>query len=395
MISQRRIMRAIPVAFLTALSACGAENTSSGDGATPPPEVTVARPAVAEITEWDDYTGRFQAVESVDIRARVSGYLESIHFTDGAVVEKGDLLFVIDPRPFEAALARAEAQLVEAQTRLDLAEKNLLRAADLLDDGNISRQIYDQRMQERDGAAAALAAAQAAVKSARLDLGFTRITAPVSGLISREFVSVGNLVSGGSADSTLLTRINTIDPIHVYFDADESAYLKYVRLDRTGERISSREAANPVRVSLVDEEGFPHRGHMDFVDNQIDAQTGTIRGRAILDNPDHLMVPGMFARVQLQGKGPYDAILLPDEAITMDQARRVVYVLEDGDTVAPRAVETGPKTRGLRVIRSGVERSDRVVIKGIQRLRPGMTVSASEASISTDASAAENGAGGQ
>lgn len=379
----RRSVRSFPVVFLLVVAACGAED-SNGSAAPPPPEVTVAQPAVAEITEWDDYTGRFQAVESVDIRARVSGYLESIHFTDGAVVEKGDLLFVIDPRPFEAALTRAEAQVVEAQTRLDLAEKNLLRAADLLDDGNISRQIYDQRMQERDGAAASLAAAEAAVKSARLDLGFTRITAPVTGLISREFVSVGNLVSGGTADSTLLTRINTIDPIHVYFDADEAAYLKYIRLDRTGERISSRVAANPVRVSLVDETGFPHRGQMDFVDNQIDGQTGTIRGRAILGNPDHLMVPGMFARVQLQGKGPYDAILLPDEAMTMDQSRRVVYVLQDNGKVAPRAVETGPKALGLRVIRSGIGREDRVVIKGIQRLQPDIEVSITDGSITPE-----------
>lgn len=394
MTAMRQTMRAIPVVFLAFLASCSEEDAGRAT-APPPPEVTVAQPAVAEITEWDDYTGRFQAVESVDIRARVSGYLETVHFTDGAVVDKGDLLFVIDPRPFEAALARAEAQLVEARTRLDLAEKNLLRAADLLDDGNISRQIYDQRMQERDGAAAARTAAEAAVMSARLDLGFTRITAPVTGLISREFVSVGNLVSGGTADSTLLTRINTIDPIHVYFDADEAAYLKYIRLDRTGERISSRVAANPVRVSLVDETGFPHRGQMDFVDNQIDGQTGTIRGRAILDNPNHLMVPGMFARVQLQGKGPYDAILLPDEAITMDQARRVVYVMQEDGAVTPRAVETGPMARGLRVIRSGIAREDRVVIKGIQRLRPGMKVNTADGSITPAPPAAGSGAGNQ
>lgn len=388
----RRNIRAIPVVLMAVLaSSCGAEDDGRM-GTPPPPEVTVARPAIAEITEWDDYTGRFQAVESVDIRARVSGYLETVNFTDGAVVDKGDLLFVIDSRPFEAALARADAEVVEARTRLDLAAKNLLRAADLLGDGNISRQIYDQRMQERDGAAAALAAAEAAVMSARLDLGFTRITAPVTGRISREFVSVGNLVSGGTANSTLLTRINTIDPIHVYFDADEAAYLKYVRLDRTGERISSREAANPVRVSLVDEEDFPHLGQMDFVDNQIDGQTGTIRGRAILNNPDHLMVPGMFARVQLLGKGPYEAVLLPDEAITMDQARRVVYVLEENGTVTPRAVETGPEARGLRVIRSGVGREDRVVIKGIQRLRPGIEVSATEGGIDPVGTASETGA---
>lgn len=345
------------------------------------PEVTVATPLVREITEWDDYTGRFAAVDSVEVRARVSGYLESIHFVDGQTVEKGDLLFVIDPRPFEAALAGARATRVEAATRLELAEKDLERASELLREGNISKQVYDTRKQERDAAIAALEAAEAARHSAELDLGFTRVTAPIAGLISRQFVSEGNLVSGGTADSTLLTRINSIDPIHIYFDGDEAAYLEYVRLDRAGRRVSSRDAPNPVLVSLIDEQGFPHRGRMDFVDNRIDPATGTMRGRAILDNPDRLFLPGMFARVRLLGRGPYEALLIPDSAVAMDQARRVVFVV-DGDNVAhARPVELGPLAFGLRVVRDGIEASDRVVVNGLQRVRPGSAVSPAEGKI--------------
>jgi len=371
-------------ALLTAialLAGCGQEPAPSGGGEMQPPEVTVAPPALEEITEWDEYTGRFQAIESVEVRARVSGYLESIHFTDGDMVEKGDLLFVIDPRPFEAALAAAEARRAEAEARLEVAERDLERASDLLKDGNISKQVYDQRRAERDAAAATLAGSQADVRSARLDLDFTRVEAPVSGLISREFVTVGNLVSGGTADSTLLTRINSIDPIYLFFDADEAAYLKYIRLDRAGLRPSSRGAANRVRVSLVDEEGFPHAGRMDFVDNQIDPATGTMRGRAILPNPEQLMMPGMFARVRLAGRGPYEALLVPDSAIATDQARRVLFVVDEENIARARPVETGPKALGLRVIRSGVEPDDRVVINGLQRVRPGVEVAPQQGEI--------------
>ncbi|GAB4571111.1 MAG: efflux RND transporter periplasmic adaptor subunit [Rhodothalassiaceae bacterium] len=351
------------------LAGCG--EAPSARREMPPAHVEVAPPLVKEITEWDEFTGRFVAVESVEIRSRVSGYLESIHFIDGQIVQQGDLLFIIDPRPFEAAVAREKANVAEARTRLELARKDLVRSAELLADGNISAQVHDTRVQARDAAAAALAAAEAALKAAELNLGFTRITAPTGGQISQHFISVGNLVSGGTADSTLLTRINSIDPIHVQFDADEAAYLRYVRLDRAGARTSSRVVANPVRVSLADEKGFPHQGRMDFVDNRIDPLTGTIRGRAILDNPDALMLPGMFARVRLLGKGPYDAMLLPDPAIVTMQAAKVVYVLGEDDKVEVRPVVTGPLIEGLRVIRSGITPEDRVVINGIQHVRPG------------------------
>lgn len=383
------------LAALALLAGCGQESPPPEARDSAPPEVTVAPPAVEEITEWDEYTGRFQAIESVEVRARVSGYLESIHFTDGEIVDKGDLLFVIDPRPFEAALAAAQARQAEAQARIEVAERDLARAADLLKDGNISKQVYDQRRAERNATAAALAGAEADVRSARLDLDFTRVEAPVSGLISREFVTVGNLVSGGTANSTLLTRINSIDPIYIFFDADEAAYLKYIRLDRAGLRPSSRGAANRVRVSLVDEEGFPHEGRMDFVDNQIDPATGTMRGRAILPNPEQLMMPGMFARVRLIGRGPYEALLAPDTAITTDQARRVVFVVDEDNIARARPVETGPKALGLRVIRSGVEPGDRVVINGIQRVRPGAKVTPQPGEIVPQRDDGTGGAGGQ
>lgn len=355
------------------LAACSQE-PSPGGRPSGSPEVTVAAPLVREITEWDEYTGRFGAVESVAVRARVSGYLESIHFVDGDTVDKGDLLFVIDPRPFEAAVAGAKAARTEAATRLDLAERDFVRASELLREGNISKQIYDNRKQERDAAIAALEVASATLRNAELDLGFTRVTAPVAGLISRQFVSVGNLVSGGTADSTLLTRINSIDPIHLYFDGDEAAYLNYVRLDRAGRRTSSRDTPNPVLVSLIDEEDFPHRGRMDFVDNQIDPQTGTMRGRAILDNPDKLFLPGMFARIRLLGRGPYDAVLIPDSAVAMDQARQVVFVVDNDNKARAQPVELGPLALGLRVVRRGLGATDRVVINGLQRVRPGVVV---------------------
>lgn len=358
------------LAFLL-VAGCGGGAPGQQQG---PSAVTVSKPLLREVTEWDEYTGRFRAVKSIDVRSRVSGYLESAHFTDGQVVEEGDLLFIIDPRPFEATVARAEANVIEARSRLDLANKDLVRSEELLKEGNISAQTHDSRIQGRDAAAAALAAAEAELQSAKLDLGFTRIMAPVTGQISQRFISVGNLISGGTADSTLLTRINSIDPIHVYFDADEAAYLRYQRLDRAGGRPSSRDAANPVRVSLVDELDFPHIGRMDFVDNRIEPQTGTIRGRAILDNPDALIVPGMFARVQLIGRGPYQAMLLPDVAITTEQAVQIVHIVGADDKVDVRTVETGPLAHGLRVIRSGITPDDRVIINGVQHARPGAVV---------------------
>jgi RND family efflux transporter MFP subunit len=232
----------------------------------------------------------------------------------------------------------------------------------------------DKAVQEQRAATAAVQAAQAALRRAQLDLEFTHITAPVSGRIGRHLVSIGNLVSGGEANSTPLTTIVSLDPIYFYFDADQRAYLKYVRLDLAGQRRSSREAANPVRLALADEKDFPHPGHMDFVDNQIDFGTGTIRGRAIFDNPDLIYTPGMFARIELLGEPEHDALLLPDDAIGTDQARRFVYVLGDGNVATAREVKLGPIIDGLRVIRAGLTASDKVIVNGLQRVRVGQPV---------------------
>jgi RND family efflux transporter MFP subunit len=360
-------------AFLlaAALAGCGDRKPAQQAGG---PPVTVANPTARRVTEWDDYTGRFQATEYVELRARVNGYLDSIHFTDGQIVKKGDLLFVIDPRPYQATADSAAAALTQAQARLDLANREQVRAAALAKSQNGSVEALDKAVQEQRAAGGAVEAAQAELRRAQLDLEFTHITSPVTGRISRHLVSVGNLVSGGEANSTLLTTVVSLDPIYFYFDADQNAYLKYARLDQTGQRRSSRDAPNPVRLALNDEKEFPHQGHMDFVDNQIDFGTGTIRGRAIFDNPDLIFTPGMFARVQLIGAPEHEALLLPDDAIGTDQARRFVYVVGDGNVATSREVQLGPIIDGLRVVRSGVSATDRVIVNGLQRVRVGQPV---------------------
>jgi RND family efflux transporter MFP subunit len=360
-------------AFLCIAALAGCDNRKPGPQAGAPP-VTVANPTARRITEWDDYTGRFQATEYVELRARVNGYLQSINFTDGQIVKKGDLLFVIDPRPYQATADSASAALAQAQARLDLANREQVRAASLAKTQYGSVETLDKAVQEQRAATGAVDAAQAELRRAQLDLEFTHITSPVTGRIGRHLVSIGNLISGGEANSTLLTTVVSLDPIYFYFDADQNAYLKYVRLDLSGQRRSSRVVANPVRLALNDEKDFPHQGHMDFVDNQIDFGTGTIRGRAVFDNADLIFTPGMFARVQLLGEPEHDALLLPDEAIGTDQARRFVYVLGEGNVATPREVTLGPIIDGLRVVRAGLSATDRVIVNGLQRVRAGQPV---------------------
>jgi RND family efflux transporter MFP subunit len=347
----------------------------------PPPTVTVARPLVKQVTDWDEYTGRLAAVDSVKVRARVSGYLKSVHFKDGAFVSKGDLLFVIDPRPYQAALDRAKARADQAKAQLELARDERARAERLFESNAVSQQEFQARVQAEREAAARLEAAQAAVHAARLNLGFTHVRAPISGRISREFVTDGNLISGGTANSTLLTTIVSLDPIYVYFTADERSVLRYMRLARRGIRPSSRDFRNPVRLQLADEKDFPHKGYMDFVDNQIDEATGTMMGRAVIPNPNYLLVPGLFARVKLRGEGPYKALLVPDEAIGTDQVQKFVYVLGKNNIIARRQVQLGEVIGGLRVIRAGLSADDEVVIKGIQRVQAGSPVTPERASL--------------
>ena len=385
-----------PCWIATMLFAMAGCSEQAGRDGPPPPQVTVAKPLVKQITDWDEYTGRLAAVESVEMRARVSGYLESVHFRHGAIVQKDDLLFVIDPRPYQAKLDEAEAELTRARVKLQLAGNDLERAKRLFKSRAISEEELDSRTQEKREAVAARQAAKAAVQSTKLDVEFTHVRAPVSGRIGRPLVTKGNLVSGGTAGSTLLTTIVSLDPIHFYFTTDERAVLRYVRLDQSGGRPSSQDSPNPVRLKLADENDFVHQGHMDFVDNKIDQSTGTMQGRAIFENPDYLLVPGMFAEIKLLGEGPYEALLVPDAAVGADQAQRFVYLLGEKNITQRKPIVLGRLVGNLRVIREGLETDDRIVINGIQRIRPGTVVTPQAGEIADpDAVKAEAKSGSQ
>ena len=342
------------------------------NAALPLPEITVSQPAVRKTIEWDEYTGRFDAVEAVDVRARVSGYLTEVNFTDGQEVKAGDLLFQIDPRPFERALDQAKAQLNEASVRVSNSSLDVERGRPLLKSEAISRKTFDDRENLVREATAAVKVAEARVKTAELELSFCRITAPISGRISRTLVTRGNFVSGGGNDpgNTLLTTIVTQDPIYIYFDVSENNALKYQRLARASGMGPSGMVGAAVGVGLPDEQSFPHTGKLDFLENRLDAGTGTLRARAVVPNAEGLFSPGMFARVRLQGSPDYQALLLPDEAIGTDQATRFVYVVEINDVPERRTVELGPLVEGLRVVRKGIGPDDWVVIRGQQRILP-------------------------
>ncbi len=346
--------------------------------------VKTAKPLIESIVDWDEYTGRFEAVQSVVIQARVSGYLEGIHFKEGDLVKKGDLLFEIDRRPFEAAVARAKAQLDAARAREDLAEIEVKRAEELLRRDVGPESEAQRRRAEFQEALANVALAEAELVTARLDLEFTRIVAPIAGRISATVVDVGNLVIGGPSGATVMANIVTVDPIEFVFTVSEADFLRYARLSRSGERPSSREQQNPVSVQLMDEDDWTREGSMTFVDNQIDPNSGTLEGRATLPNGDLLLQPGLFGRLRLPGSRRYQAILIPDSAIVADQSRLIAYVVDDSDVVQERAVTIGPIHRGLRVVRHGLEVNDRIVISGVQRARPGELVKAIDSEILLD-----------
>lgn len=350
---------------------------------TPPPAplpvVTVAPPIVKEITEWDEYTGRFQAIDKIDIRARVGGYLESVHFVDGAVVQKGDLLFVIDPRPYQAALNQAEAAIIAAQTKADYAANEFKRSANLVKSGSVSQGNFDEKRQQQEQTIADVQAAKAAAERARLDLEFTQIRSPIAGKISNKQVSEGNLITGGNADGTLLATIVSIQPIYFYFDVDEQNYLKYVRLQNIA--LSNEvDQKNPVYIKLMDEKDFSRKGYMDFVDNRLDENTGTLRGRAIFENKDFLLLPGLFGRIRIPGSQLHKTILLNDESIMTDQSLKYVFVVDNNGTVSKRNVVLGPVVDGLRVIREGLNGDEQIIVKGLQRARDGAKVQAQKAS---------------
>jgi len=333
-----------------------------------PATVTVSEPLQKDVVDWDDFVGRFEAVDQVDVRPRVSGYLTGIGFKDGEVVKKGQTLFVIDPRPYQAALDQAKAQTQRAQASLTNANTALERGKTLLAARAISQEEFDNRQATERQATADLAAAQASERNAALNVSFTRVTAPLSGRVSDRRVAVGNLVS---ADNTVLTTVVSLDPIRFTFDGSEALYLKYQRDSRARGRKSSRDASNPVQIRLQDEADYRWKGHMDFVDNALSSGTGTIRGRAIVDNPGAFLTPGMFGHLRLLGSAPYRALMVPDKAVQTDQTIQVVYVLGADGVVHQQQIEPGPVVGGLRVIRSGIKPTDKVVIDGLTRVKPG------------------------
>ena len=362
--------------------ACDQAPQKKQQGAAAPPMVTVAYPVQQKITEWDEFTGRFEAVETVEIRSRVSGFLESKHFNDGQEVNKGDLLFKIDPRPFEISLAQATAQVEQAASQLQLAKSDAERAKKLSLKGNLSEQKLEASQALLRESTALLKAAKARVMEVKLDLEWSEVRSPITGRPSDARVDVGNLISGGPTNSTLLTTVVSLDPIHFIIIGSEADFLKYMRLDRAGKRTSSRVAPNPVKVRLADETEFTHKGKMDFVDNAIDLKSGTIRARAIFPNPTGILTPGLFGHMRLFG-GEFDALLIPDTVIASDQARKIVQIAHDDGSITPRIVTLGPMVDGLRVIRTGLETTDKVVIKGLQRIRPGQKVTAELGTIET------------
>lgn len=366
---QRAGVVALPIALLAASTGIAFKEAPAAPAAPPPPVVTVASPLVRDVNEWDDYVGRFEASRAVEVRPRVAGAITGVHFTDGAVVRKGQLLFTIDPRPFTAALAEARAGLASAESDLALARADLGRAERLVAVDAVSRSDLE-RLQARVRAAnAAVAAGQARVRSRALDVEFTRVLAPISGRISDRRVDPGNLVAAGEGQGgSLLTTINALDPIYFTFDGSEALFLKTRRAQEAG------AAASPVEIRLQDEADYKWKGRLDFTDNGLDPRSGTIRGRAVLSNPGLFLTPGMFGNMRLSAGGTTRALMVPDAAIQTDQARKLVLTVGPDGTVAPKPVELGPVLDGLRIIRSGLTPQDKVVIAGSQMAMPGAKV---------------------
>ena len=368
-----------PILLVLAGLLSGCEEKHATQAAPAPPPVTVAQPVKRTVTDWDEFTGRFDAVQQVQVRARVGGFITAVEFRDGAFVKEGDLLYLIDARPFEAVATQADGQLSDARAKVELAKRELDRALTLQQSQNVAENIVDQRRQALQAAHAAETQAEGALKAAQLNVEFTHVVAPIGGRVSRHIVDVGNLVQGSEGNSTLLTSIVSLDPIYIYFDLDEATYLKYNRLWFEGKRPSSRDNPNPVEVTLTGETKPSHSGAVDFLDNQLDVSTGTLRGRAVISNKDLSILPGQFGRVRLIASAPYDALLVPDTAVATDQARKILFVVKDDNTVEARPVVLGPLDEGLRVIREGLKPEDRVVVDGLQRVRVGAKVTPHEA----------------
>lgn len=363
------VLAAIVIAMT--LSACARNEAAERQAAPPAPQVTVAAAVERKITEFDEFTGRFEAVERVEVRPRVSGYISSVNFAEGSEVRKGDVLFVIDPRPYQAERDKAAAGLAQARSQLVLAKSEHERGTKLLAQHAISQEEFDTRTAGNEQAQANVEAAKAALDSAALNLEFTRVTAPISGRISRALVTSGNFVTNGQ---TPLTTLVSLDPIYVSFDGDEQEYLKYLRVAREAAGDKAHEGRSPVQVGLANESDFPHAGVMVFVDNALDPTTGTIRSRALLDNHDRQFTPGLFARIKLMGSAQHEAVLVNDSAIGTDQTVRYVLVVDKSNKVEYRPVQLGPVVDGLRVVQSGLSPGETIVVNGLQRVRPGAQV---------------------
>ncbi len=359
-------------ALAIALAGCGSRAAEQAMPA--PPQVGTAPVLAKPIHQWDAFSGRVEAVENVQLRPRVSGYIDKVDYVEGQEVKKGDVLFTIDARPYRAELARAEAELARARTQAELARAEAARGRKLADQQAISTETWEQRRAAADQAVAEVAAAQAAAEQARLNLEWTRVRAPIAGRAGRALVTAGNLVTAGDGASVLTTLVSQ-ERMYVYFDADEATFLRYARMARTGERPDQREAGLPVRVGLIGEDGFSHAGRVDFLDNQIERSTGTIRVRAVIDNADRRLVPGLFARVQLPGSGEFRALLIDDRAVLTDQDRKYVYVVDGDGKAQRRDVQLGRTADGLRIVERGLAAGDRVIVDGVQKVfMPGMPV---------------------
>jgi membrane fusion protein, multidrug efflux system len=358
---------------LVALSV-GCTQTEAQQAPPAPPQVTVANVISRDVTEWDEFTGRLQAVDTVDVRPRVSGYVEAVRFVEGTIVRRGDLLFQIDPRPFQAEVDRLHAELVRARATAQRGDSELRRAERLSAENAIASEERDRRASFAQESSAQVAAVEAALRAAELNLEFTQVRAPIAGRVGRAIVTEGNLVSSGPGEATLLTTVVSLDPVYAYFDADEQVFLKYTADGGTDPRSRRRSSELPIRMALANDEGFPRQGRLDFLDNQLDGSTGTIRGRAVFRNTDGQLTPGLFVRLRLAGTGSYHGLLIQDRAVGTDLSKKFVYVVGPKHEIEYRAVTLGPIVDGLRVVRSGVAAGEPIVINGLQRVRPGAQV---------------------
>ena len=375
---KKLIMLAIAGSFAILLSACTRAGAQPSQ-APPSPKVTVAEVVSRDVTDWDEFTGRLEAVHSVAIRPRVSGLVAAIRFEEGAMVKRGDLLFEIDARPFQAEVDRLRAEVTRAEATVRRAQHDLERARSLSSDSAMSPEEIDRRAAFAEESAAAVKSIEAELRAAELNLEFTRVTAPIDGRVGRAIVTAGNLVTSGPPEATLLTTVVSLDPIYASFDADEQTFQRYVTLAREGKRANVRQNGLPIQMALPTDDGFPREGELDFLDNQINAATGTIRGRAIFRNHDVGLTPGSFVRLRIPGSAKYRALLIEDRAVGTDLDKRFVYVVGKDSKVEYRVLQLGPVIDGLRVVRSGLNSGDVIVINGLQRIRPGVQVNPEKA----------------